>query len=95
MAASVAHSQDTPKPKTVTPPVLTDAQKLIYFKANSEYQTAASQAKEADQTAQQKQAALQSAAKLLVDACGKDFGPSLNTMGDPICVAKPKPEAKK
>ena len=95
LATSVAFAQDKPKPDAPTPPVLTETQKLEFFKAQAEFQSAAAQAKGAEQAAQQKQATLQTAIKGLTDACGKDFAPSIDTKGYPVCVAKPEPEAKK
>ena len=97
LATTVAYAQDAPKKAVSAPkiPVLTDSQKLVYFKATSEYQSAATQAQQANQVAQQKQAVVQEAVKTVTAACGKDFAPSLDAAGDLVCVEKPKPEEKK
>lgn len=73
------------------PPVISDAQKLAYFKANSEFQTASVQVEQATKLAQQKQVALQAAGNAIVEACGKDFTATMDGKGDPACVAKPEP----
>lgn len=102
LATSVAFAQDKPKPAAPPPapapvvaPVLTDTEKLAYFKAHDELLAASQNAQAANQTATQKQAAVQDAVKALSDACGKDFSPSADAKGDLVCVANPKPEVKK
>lgn len=92
LALSIAAVAQPPAPK---PPTISDALKLSYFKANSEFLAASTQAQQAAQLAQQKQALLQAAAKSINDACGKDFVPTLDASGDPVCAIKPKVEAKK
>lgn len=75
---------------TANPPVITEAQKLAFFKANSEFQTANTQALQAQQNAQQKSSALQTAIKAIEDACGKDYRVILDSDGYPVCVVNPK-----
>jgi hypothetical protein len=70
-------------------PVLSDAQKLKYFKALAEFQTSAAAAEKANQTATEKQNALQDAAKVLTDACGATAAPGMDASGDLVCNAKP------
>lgn len=89
LVSTVAFAQ-TPKP-----PVLTTDQKLEFFKAQAEYQAAQAKVTEDAATAQQKQTVLQASVKTLTDACGKDFQPSIDPKGYPVCVAKPEPEVKK
>ena len=91
LALSMAGAQQQP-PK---PPAITDALKIAYFKANSEFLTARSQAEQASQVAQQKQAALQEAAKAITEACGKEFTPTMDAAVEPACVEKPKADATK
>lgn len=93
LATSVAFAQDKPKPAP-KPPVLTDTEKLAYFKAHDELLAASQNAQAANQTATQKQAAVQDAVKALSDACGKDFAPSADAKGDLVCVANPVPAKK-
>jgi len=90
LLAASAFAQDKKPAPAPKPPVLTDSQKLPYFKVLSEYQNAASQAEKANQAAQAKQAALQSAVQKLSDICGKDFTIGADAAGDLVCNAKPK-----
>ncbi len=83
--SSLAFAQEA-KPKA--PPVITDAQKMAYFKANSEYQAALSQAQ---QVVQPRKTALDAASTAIVDACGKEFVPTIDAQGYPACVAKAAP----
>lgn len=92
LVSTVAFAQTNPAPK---PPVLTADQKLEFFKAQAEYQSAQAKVTEDAATAQQKQTALQASIKTLTDACGKDFTPSIDPKGYPVCVAKPESEVKK
>lgn len=88
----VGYPAQTVKP--VTPPVLTDAQKLAYFKAQAEALAAAQQAQNAGKAAQDKQQALQAAGEAIVAACGKDFTPQYDANREPACVAKPEAPKK-
>lgn len=89
LAVSVAATAQQPKPA----PVITEAQKLAYFKAQAEALAASQQAQSAAQVAQTKQQALQAAGEAIVAACGKEFSATMDATGNPACVAKP--EAKK
>lgn len=71
----------------VKPPVITEAVKLAYFKALAEFQ--ASSQNPQVQNYLQKQAAMNDAVQPIVLACGKDFTPSMDAQGNPVCVAKP------
>lgn len=77
------------KPDSPKAPAISDTLKLKFFKAESETQGAADQAKQTAQNAQQKQAGFQAVVKELQDACGKDFIPTMDGNGDPVCVVKP------
>ena len=70
------------KPKT---PVITDAQRADFFKAQS-------QMIQANQTAQQSQSAFQAQVAILQKACGDIYTVQLNAQGDPECVVKPEPK---
>ena len=69
-------------------PVITDAQRAEFFKAQSKLMAASEQAKEAQTQFQATVAKMQA-------ACGDAFTLQMNQGGDPACVAKPKLEAKK
>ena len=71
-----------------TAPVITDAQRAEFFKAQTNFVQARDRAKEA-------QAQFQAAVAKLQASCGDAFTLQMNQGGDPVCVAKPKPEAKK
>lgn len=86
--SSLALAQET---KVKTPPVPTDAQKMAFFKANSEFQAANSQAQQAMAAVPPKKAALDDAIKSITEACGKDFQPTIDAQGYPACVANPAP----
>lgn len=92
LASTAVYAQDKkPAPK---PPVLTADQKLEFFKAQAEFTTASSQAKDANQNAAAKQTALQGTIKVITDACGKDFVPNIDAGGYPVCQAKPTPASE-
>ena len=80
--------------QTPKPPTISDAVKLKFFKAQSEMQTAQNVAREATQTLQQKQVALQSVVSEISNVCGKDFQPQMDKSGDPVCVANPETPKK-
>jgi len=71
-----------------TVPQITDAQRAEFFKAQSKLMAASEQAKDA-------QAQFQATVAKMQAACGDAFTLQMNQGGDPACVAKPKPEAKK
>lgn len=71
-----------------TAPQITDAQRAELFKAQVKFMASSDQAKEAQTSFQQAVAKLQA-------ACGEAFTLQMNKDGDPVCVANPKPEAKK
>lgn len=77
----------TPK----NPPILTEAQKLAYYKAALEANNASTVAQQANQTAQQKQISLNEAIKAITDACGKEFHPDMDVAKGLVCVANPEP----
>lgn len=100
LAAWVAHSQTAhPVAKPDAPkiaadaaskvPVVSDAQKLKFFKAQAELEGAQAAAKEATSSVQQKMVTLQSVVSEIANTCGKNFMPTMNKQGDPECVAKP------
>jgi hypothetical protein len=80
-----------PAPK---PPVLSDAQKAAYWKANAEYQDAATKAQQAAQDREYKQGPLRDAVEALRKACGADYTLGVDANHYPVCVAKPA-EVKK
>lgn len=69
------------------PPVISDALKAKFFKA----QLALQNAQSAFQKAQQDSI---TAAQEITKACGDGFQPQMDAQGDPACVAKPKPAKK-
>ena len=85
---------EPPKPPVVEKaPVVSDAIKLAFFKAEFEFTQANEQAQAATQAAREKQAALQVVVKQLSGVCGDKFEPQLSSSRDPECI--PKPEVKK
>lgn len=71
------------------PPIITDAQRAAYFKAQSEYQAAAMAAEHAANDREYRQKALRDAMEEITKVCGKDYTPTMTPAGDPACVAKP------
>lgn len=84
---SASLTAETPKP-----PAISDALKLKFFKSQSEAMAAQEAARQAAQTAQQKQAELKSVVDEIQKACGDHFQPQIGKSGDPECA--PKPEKK-
>lgn len=80
-------SASMPKPKVA--PTLTESQKLAYYKAALESNTANNNVQQTTQVARQKQEPLNAAIKVLVDACGKDFHPDMDTNVGLVCAANP------
>jgi hypothetical protein len=74
--------------KPTTPPVISDALRAQFFKAQS-HQI------QADQVAQQAKTEFQAAVDALRATCGDVSTLSLNAAGDPECVAKPVPAPTK
>lgn len=70
--------------KPTTPPVISDALRAQFFKAQSRQV-------QADQVAQQAKTEFQAAVDSLRATCGDVSTLSLNSAGDPECVAKPAP----
>lgn len=71
-------------------PVISAELKAQFFKAQLAV-------KSAQEVYQQAQAASQASVQMLIQACGKDFQPSMDQNGDPVCVANPvakTPEGK-
>ena len=89
LVAAPAFAQTKTPADPPKPPVLSDTQKLKYFKALAEFQTSAAAAEKANQTATEKQNALQGATKSLTDACGANAAPGMDASGDLVCNAKP------
>lgn len=87
----------TPKPADKTkPPVITDAQKKEFFKAQAGLLQAEEAENQARQIMQQRQSIYAGTVKTLQDACGKDFTLKSGPDGDPYCAVEPsKPEVKK
>lgn len=81
--AMLQSAQPAPKP-----PVLTDAQKLAFFKAQSEYLAAESRVRVTQTEADIHQKVLASAIQAITDACGKDFAPTMDAAGNPVCGPK-------
>ena len=78
-----------PATKTVkAPPVLTDAQRAAFFKAQAQLAIAASDAEHAQQVQQAKQAAFQAAVAILRKVCGDSADLQMSSDGDPVCIAK-------
>lgn len=102
MSAQTTHPIANPEsPKvgadlTAKPPVLSDAQKAAFFKAQAQLQAAIMESDAASQKLTKMRDALAAEVKQIQDACGKDFQPQMNHDGDPVCVAKPaaKPDVK-
>ena len=69
-------------------PQITDAQRAEFFKAQAKAIGTSAEAKEA-------KTQFDAAVAKLQAACGDAFTLQMNQGGDPVCVAKPKPEAKK
>lgn len=67
-------------------PVITDAQRARFFKAQSQAIQAAAAAKDT-------QAEFQQAIAEMQQACGAEATLTLNKAGDPVCMAKPKIES--
>lgn len=84
LLSTVGVTQQPPKV-----PVITDAQKIAYFKASSEFLAAQSAAQNANQLAQQKQTALQETVKVIAAVCGKEYSPTMDAAGEPVCAANP------
>lgn len=78
------------------PPVLSDAQKAAFWKAQAVKTQAEAEAQAVEQKVAQARTNFSAAVKQLTDACGADFQPQMSKDGDPVCVAKPaeKPDAK-
>ena len=92
----MAMGAQTAKPATapMKPPVLTDAQKAAFFKAQAQTLQAGAEAQRAQQVAQQKAAALQAVIAEVSKACGDKYQPSLDNTGDLVCVVKPGKHAE-
>lgn len=80
---------DAPKP-----PVLSDALKAKFWKAQTQVQTAKNTYQETAQYKmfERRNAELNAVVDELTKACGDGFQPQLDKDGDPACVALPKPE---
>lgn len=74
--------------KQATPPVIPDALKAQFFKAQS-------QMLQAEEQANQKRQAFQQVVSSLTAACGTTFQPTMDPQGDPVCAAKPAEKEKK
>lgn len=97
---SIAQTAPAPPAKSAptskAPPAITDALKLRFFKAQSEFIQASDAVKAATQNAQQKQVLMQEVITEIGKVCGDGFVPDMNPAGDPSCAAKPSaPEPKK
>ena len=93
-ALTLTVSAQTPAKPEVKPPVLSDAVKAHFFKAQAEAIAAGDQARDARDAAQAKQTVLQTVVREVTDACGKDFQPQIDPpTGDLVCVAAPVPAA--
>lgn len=95
---SVAQAPAPPPTKPAaaakTPPVISEALKLKFFKAQAQFSQAAEAAKASGENAQQKQVVVQDTVKEITKACGDEFIPNIEADGDPACIAK-QPEPKK
>ena len=83
VSAQTAKPKDEPKP-----PVITDKMRADFFKAQAKML-------QDNSAAQQSQTAFQGIVAEIQKTCGDDYTAQVNPNGDPVCVAKPKPEAKK
>jgi hypothetical protein len=79
---------DSPAAAKPSTPVITDAERASFFKAQS-------QMIQANAQAQQSQAAFQAQVAELQKACGDKFTLQLNAGGDPECIAKSAPPTTK
>ena len=80
LAISAVVAQDAPKVPTIT-----DAHKYAFAKAHD-------QLTQIQSALQQAQVKLNSAVADMSKDCGDDFQPQMDPVGDPVCVAKPKPK---
>ena len=87
-ASTIPPTPPTAAVKHATPPVIPDALRAQFFKAQS-------QMIQANAQAQQRQGEFQSAVATLHAACGDAYTLQLNTNGDPECVARLAPEPTK
>ena len=87
-ASTIPPTPPTAAVKHATPPVIPDALRAQFFKAQS-------QMIQANAQAQQRQGEFQSAVATLQAACGDAYTLQLNTNGDPECVARLAPEPTK
>lgn len=91
LCALSAQPQATPKaappPAKPAVPVISDALKAKFFKAQLEMQAA-------QKAVKVKAASLQSTVGEITAACGGEFVPQMDANGDPVCVEKSK-EVKK
>src|SRR5882762_7825478 len=78
----------TSKPKI--PPVVPVELREKFFKAQSEYQNAAINLREATTTAQVKNSVLQEQMEKIKTSCGKEFRPNLDKDGEIVCIDVPK-----
>ena len=83
-ASTIPPTPPTAAAKPLTPPVIPDAQRAQFFKAQS-------QMIQANTQAQQRQTEFQAAIAELQKTCGDKYTLQLNGNGDPECVARPVP----
>jgi hypothetical protein len=72
---------------TPQPPTIPDAVQAKFWKAQVQVKNAQAALQAAEQQVQEAVVEIQK-------ACGADFQPQMNHVGDPVCAAKPKPPAK-
>ena len=87
-ASTLPPTPPTAAAKPVPAPVVSDAERALFFKAQS-------QMIQANAQAQQRQTEFQNAVAEMQKTCGDKYTLQLNAGGDPECVAKPAPTPTK
>jgi len=87
-------SASAAKPEIKTP-VISAELRAAFFKSLSQLKDAQSAVDQAQNALQAKQKALQDSVTAINGACGDKFTAQFNKDGDPECVVKPDPAAKK
>ena len=87
-ASTIPPTPPSAAAKPATPPVIPDALRAQFFKAQS-------QMIQANAQAQQRQTEFQAAIAELQKTCGDKHTLQLNANGDPECVARPTPAPTK
>ncbi|MGA3264912.1 MAG: hypothetical protein ABSC47_12820 [Terracidiphilus sp.] len=90
-AASTQQLPTPPTPKAPDAPVISDAMKAKFFKAQAQSIQAKANFDQAQKALQDSTTAFQGVISELTKVCGDSFTPQLDQSGDPVCTAKPEP----